>query len=65
MKTSVEQIEALRYTLHMFGVPIKCPTMSFVTTKLCSTTQQTLNQLIKKYILGYAINDAGRQLLPK
>ena len=55
MKTGVEQIEALRYKLRMFGVPLEGPTNIFCDNELvfknASIPDSTLKKKTYKYLL--------------
>jgi hypothetical protein len=50
MKNTVEMIEALRYKLRMFGVPIEGPTNVFCDNEaVCKNTTRPESTLTKKH----------------
>ena len=61
MKTAVEQIEALRYKLRMFGVPLEGPTNIFCDNKSVFKNASIPDSTLKKSIQVSVTTDRGKQ----
>ena len=63
MKTAVEQVESLRYKLHMLGVPLEGPTNMICDNEVVFKNTSILDSTLRRNIPAYATTVAGR-LLP-